>query len=170
MITFVVARNFVINVVAGCLIVICIFIPCCSADYENELHMKYNSSDCSVVLRVNGSAAQVDLVYNASMGMLRVWNTFGLVKSQNVSDCNSVLLDLQLLNSNMSFHSDLSGIYIQSMQLLASRIKLQNGTFIFRSSVLVPESSIMELDHATLAAATNSPQILLTIQGTLMFL
>jgi hypothetical protein len=152
------------------MILICIYIliSSCKAKYQDSLTLKFNSSNCSIVVEADGSVAQIEVVRNASMKMFLLSNTFGHIKSLSTGECNKTTLDIQLLDSNMSISLNRNDIHIQAIKLSASMMKFQNGTLFVGSSVLVPESSVIELEHAIVTTTTNYRQLLLTIHGTLI--
>jgi hypothetical protein len=161
------------HVAEKCLIIlICIsfFISCFTAESPETLILKHNSSNCSVAVEANGCVAQIEVVRNSSMTMLLISNTFGFVKSLFLDKCNTTFLGIQLLNSNASIHLNQNGVHLEAIKLSSSMIKFQNGTMIAGVSVLVPQLSVIELEHAIFTSTLNSQQFFLTIQGTLLFI
>jgi hypothetical protein len=157
---FVLIRNSVINAFLACA-----FISISLADITERLTLEATLGACSAIIRANGSIARVEVVSNASVTTIQLWNGLSFAKSLSFSPCNTPIFEIHLLNSNASFNLRQNEIQIQAMSLSASRIKIQNGTFILEGSVLMPEFSVLELDHATLEAAIGHQQTLLEIQG-----
>jgi hypothetical protein len=159
MMFFILIRNSLINTFLACA-----FIALSLADIPERLTLEATSGACSVIIRANGSIARVEVVSNVSMTTIQLWNGTSFAKSLSFSTCNTPTFEIQLINSNASFKLYQNKIQIQAINMSASCIKFQNGTFFLEGSVFVPESSVIVLDHATLKSAIGSV-ILLKIQG-----
>lgn len=151
------------------ILIVYAFISSSQADIPAGLTIKSISSFCTAFIQANGSVALIEIVSNISVTTISIWNGFNFAQSFSFSICTQPMIDIQLQNSNVSINLNQKEMLIQSINLTASSIKFQNGTFNVGSSILVPESSVMELDNAILFATTIYQQVSLTIQGTLFF-
>ncbi len=143
------------------------FVSCASANIPVRWTLKTTSSACSALFFANGSNIRVEVVSNVSMTTIWLWEASNLLQSLYLSMCNTPTLEIQSLNSNVSFNLHQNQIQIRAINLSSSWIKFQNGTFIAGSSIFVPEFSLIDLDYATLTTAIDFRQANLTIQGTL---
>jgi hypothetical protein len=151
------------------ILIVYAFISSSRADIPAGLTIKSISNFCTAVIQANGSVALIEIVSNISVTTISIWNGFNFTQSFSFIICTQPMIDIQLQNSNVSINLNQKEMLIQSINLTASSIKFQNGTFNVGSSILVPESSVMELDNAILFATTIYQQVSLTIQGTLFF-
>ena len=147
--------------------IVCAFVSNSCADVPVGLTIKSFSNSCSAIIQANSSVALIEITSNVSITTIGIWNGFRFAASFSFGMCTEPMIDIQLLNSIVIINLNQKEMLVQAINLTASSIKFQNGTFNVRSSIFVPESSVMELDHAKILETMNSQQISLTIQGIL---
>jgi hypothetical protein len=160
---FTLVRKSLVNTFLLCA---CIFFSL--AEPHGNFTLKAASIVCSAIIQSNGSTALLEMVSNVSITTIHVSN--GLVPSLSFSMCSTISLNIRIHNSNLSLNLNQNEICIQEIQLSASRTIFQNGTCILKDSVVIPESTTLELQHVTFVSPLNSSQIQLTVEGIFFFL